>query len=636
MNLSFSALRGAPSRLLLGLALLAGLTAARLPSVVDEAVGMRNRTAGAQLLDDAARDASGTERAWLQLYAAELHRLAGDADARAAFAAIVEQDPDSPAREPAQLGLAVIDAQAAPSGNTLAALGLFSDKNVPDTLNADRYLLLARARAEAGDADAARSFGAKAEKYAADHKDVSRRVAKGLATLDAPTEPAATKGPADLQAIERVRAAIAAGDLAKAGELGAAFAKDFPDSPFAAEAGWAQRRADGGARPDPLLVAVLLPSSGTYAIPAQSLRTAFELGNEHAGSPVRLAFFDTAGSPDQCVKVLEQAVIRQGASVVLGPLLKDEAAKCAPAAQAMHVPMITLTSSEEVLAAGDQVYRAFPSTEQLVDALVDEAYDVRGLKRYAILAPTTPFGENVTRVFTAAVTSRGGTVNATVTYDPNAKDFRAPAKVLGKKDYKARAGEFSRLRSEAERKRQDPDKVVLPPLIDYDAIFIPDSYQRVALIASALAFEEFPVGRFRAHAEDTPLPLLGLNAWNNDELARRGGNYVLDSIFVDAFDPHGTDAPTNRFVDAWRDRSQADPTVVEAAAYDTIRLVGAACALGGDHAAALAKVELPDPVSGAVKFGEDRQVVRKWELLTVTKEGIRPLSAPEAAPDGGN
>ena len=134
-----------------------------------------------------------------------------------------------------------------------------------------------------------------------------------------------------------------------------------------------------------------------------------------------------------------------------------------------------LTSSEEVLAAGDQVYRAFPSTEQLVDALLDESLDVRGLKRYAVLSPTTPFGENAARIFTAAVTARGGTVNAAVTYDPSAKDFRAPAKVLGKKDYKARAGEFSRLRSEAERKKLDPDKVVLPPLIDYDAIFIPDS-----------------------------------------------------------------------------------------------------------------------------------------------------------------
>ena len=114
----------------LGLALLGTLCAARLPSAVDEAVGMRNRTAGAEMLDGAAKDATGSDRAWLLLYAAELHRLAGDEGARAAFAAIAAEEPASPAREAAQLGLAVIDAQGSPSGNTLASLALFADKNV--------------------------------------------------------------------------------------------------------------------------------------------------------------------------------------------------------------------------------------------------------------------------------------------------------------------------------------------------------------------------------------------------------------------------------------------------------------------------------------------------------------------------
>ena len=44
-----------------------------------------------------------------------------------------------------------------------------------------------------------------------------------------------------------------------------------------------------------------------------------------------------------------------------------------------------------------------------------------------------------------------------------------------------------------------------------------------AMVASALAFEEFPVGKFRPKRDMTPVTLLGLNAWNNEELARRGG-----------------------------------------------------------------------------------------------------------------
>jgi hypothetical protein len=178
--------------------------------------------------------------------------------------------------------------------------------------------------------------------------------------------------------------------------------------------------------------------------------------------------------------------------------------------------------------------------------------------------------------------------------------------------------------------------VVLPPLIDYDAIFIPDSYQRVALIASALAFEEFPVGRFRPHQGDKALPLLGLNAWNNDELARRGGNYVLDSIFIDAFDARAQDLPVDNFLSAWRERGKGDPTVVEAVAYDTARLLAQAVASGGEPLAALYSARLADPVAGTIGFGADRQIQRAWRLLTVTKEGIRPLQPPlPTEPDAG-
>lgn len=612
-------------------ALLAGATP-RLPSVIEDAASMRNRAAGADLLQGAAEQASPADAPWLLLHAAELRRLAGDAaGARALYQRVTDEFASSAAKDPATLGIAVVDAGDAASGNTLATLALIADANVPDTLNADRYLLLARAKhAEGAAASAVRALSDKAVRYSAEARDVSKRITKAVAELDAdaPAAPAAPQGPADLPAIEAIRAAVLKGDLPRAGALADEFAKSYPDSPFAAEAAYAKRRAESGMAPVPRRVAVLLPATGSYAIPGESLRAAIELGNRKAGSPLDLVFLDTAGSADQCVKVLEEAALRKGASVILGPLLKEEALKCAPVAQAIHVPMITFTSSEEVLAAGDQVYRAFPSTEQQVEALLAETYDVRGVKRYAILHPTTPFGENAARVFTDAVTKRGGTVTARQSYDPAAKDFRAPVKLLGKKDYKARASEYARLRRDAEDAKQDPDKVVLPPIIEFDALFIPDSYQRVALIASALAFEEFPVGRFRPHREDTPIPLLGLSAWNNDDLARRGGSYVMDSIFVDAFDARSKDPAVAAFLDAWEELGKGDATVVEAVGYDTTRLVAAAVAAGGDPGAALRNARLPDPVAGTQAFGEDRQAARRWRLLTVTKEGIRPLQPP--------
>ncbi len=600
---------------------------APLPTSVTKALESKNREAAAVQLERAAVHADSVDTPWNLLYAAELRRLTGEPElARAHFSEVVTRYSSSIARDPALLGLAVIDAAGAPGGNVLATLGLIADTGVPDTLNAERYLLLAQVKRASG---ASRSevlrLTRRASAYAPVDSEISARVAAFLGA--APATEALSTEPADLVAIRAVRAAVLTGRFEAVPELAAPFTTALVDSPFAREAAFALQRAEKGTRVDPALVAVLLPLTGAYALPGESLRAAIELGNVKAGNSLRLVFLDTTGSPEKSVEALKLATLEQGAGLVLGPLLREEALACAPVAQAIHVPLVTLTSSEEVLAAGDQVYRAFPSTEQLIGALLAETYDVRGLHRYAILSPTTPFGENAARVFADAVAGRGGAIAARVTYAIDQKDFRSTAKILGNKDYKARANEFYTIQQAAKRAGGDPAKSVLPPLIDYDAIFIPDSYQRVALLASALAFEEFPVGRFRPHKEDKPVILLGLNAWNNEELVRRGGTYVQDSIFVDAFDPRAATADDFRL--AWKEHGKGDATVVEAVAYDTTRLLAAAVQAGGDPIAALQAARLEDPVAGTRSFGADRQVARDWRLLTVTREGIRPLAPPE-------
>ena len=359
------------------------------------------------------------------------------------------------------------------------------------------------------------------------------------------------------------------------------------------------RRADAAIPTDPRKVVILLPLSGSYAPPAQSLKAAMELANSQARSPSTLLFVDTAGKAEQCVTGLEKAVIEHGAAVAIGPLLKEEAATCAPTAQALRVPMVVLTTSAEPLGAGDQIFHTWPSTEAQIEALLDEAQVRRGLSRFAIMSPRTSFGDNAARAFEAGVKRRGGTVPRLTSYAPETNDFRAAAKAVGK-----------------------------PPgaaTVDYDALFIPDGYQHVALIAAALAFAELPVGRFRPRSSDVPIMLLGLNAWNNDDLARRGGAYVEDSIFVDAFDARSAEPATVSFVTAWSDRGTGAPSSVEAIGYDTLRIVQVAQARGGDLAAALAQARLADPVSGLRGFLANRDADREWRLLTVTRDGIAPL-----------
>ena len=574
--------------------------------------------------------------AWALLYAAEERRLNGEARAaRTHFEEVAANFPSSSAKDAAKLGMAVIDAGGHASGNTLATLHLYNGTNIPASLDADRWLLIAGAEAADHKPEEARTALKKAVASARgtrDEKRITRAADEARATLPSIKEAAPEAGnlPPDLAAISRVRTALNEARFADAKSAAQAFLADFPDSPLRREADYAVQRAEAKVTPDRHTVALLLPLTGDYAIPAANLKAAVEMG---LGDKTKILTHDTAGKGDTCVAALEKAVLVEGASAVIGPLTKDESLPCAAAAQALHVPMLTLTTSEDVMSAGDQVFRTSASTGQQIKALLDEVNGKRLMKRFAILHPKNGFGENAAKVFAAEVAVRGGEIAVDIGYDPESKDFRALGKELGRKDYKARSGEFYRVKQEIERAGGDPEKATLPPLIDFEALFIPDGYQRAALIAAALGFEEFPVGSFRPKRESTPLPLLGLNAWNNDEWARRGGKFVIDSIFVDAFDARVQDPAVVHFVEAWHARGEGDPTAVEATGYDTARLL--AVALESDNpdvASAIRAAELRDPVAGTLGIGEDRQARREWRLLTVAKAGIGPLGVPELLP----
>lgn len=619
----------------LGFALAAGL-----PAVVKKAESSASPATAAALLDESLPGASQDDQGWILLYAAEYRRLAGEAGpAREGFQKIAADFGGHPAREPAKVGLAVIDAKDRAGGNTLATLELIAETGVPGTLNADRWLLVARARFDSGEQGKGRDALRRAEASARggfSQKRIATAATELRSKAAAPTPAAPPDSrPADLIAIDSIRAELAANKFAEARTKAEGFATAYPDSPFVTEAAYAKRRAEKQVGTDRGLLAVVLPLTGEYALPGGQLRDAIKLAAETRGG-YRVKTFDTGGTADGCTKAVEQAVLLEGAAAILGPLTKDESVGCAATAQALHTPMITFTTADDPLAGGDQIFRAFPSVAEQVTVLLDDLMGRRGWTTFAIANPRTAFGETASRSFQSQVEARGGKVTATAPYDASATDFRSVGKVLGQKDYKARASEFSSTKAAISRAGGDPSKATLRPLIDYSAIFVPDGYQRAALLASALAFEEFPVGTFRPRQDDVPVGLVGLNAWNNPEWPRRGGDYVRDSIFVDAFWASDQAAATRAFVSRWRDRGKGDPTVVEAIGWDAVSVVAAAIeAEGGDIAANLLTVDVAENVSGLRGFLPERTPRRDWIVLTVAAAGIAPLyAAPPAAGNG--
>lgn len=616
------------------------------PAAVADALaeGRTDRMAAIAALEGRAAElpATAPEAAWWRLAAGEQRRLAGDAGvARQWFTQVVEQHPTHPAKAAAQLGLALVNAEDGLSGNEAASLQLLAEKGALDTQNADRFRLLARDAQDSGSSPAkVKEYALKALSFAAADPAVEARVRRDLSPLlppppaDAPPPPDG-KG-AEESAVDRVRAALDGRRFDEVARLGDSFLSAWPDSPWAAEVRFAQKRAAAGDPATAGRVGVLLPLTGEYAPAGKRIQQAIQLANSRTGNKLDLVFEDAAGDGPALVARMERLVLEKGVVAFLGPVLKENVLDAARAAQVMRVPLVALSQGQDPAAAGPWAFRGFVSVEQQVDALVAHAMGQRGFQRFAIVHPESAYGDATRAAFVAAVEKRGGTVARVVSYPEDARDHLAAARRLGLKDPKAQAAELGRLRREAAAKGADPAKVVLPPSIDFDAIFIPDGWRKVALVAGALAYEEFPIGTFRPHRGATALPLLGLAGWNDPGLIDAGGQYVQNSIFVDAFSIHDDAPGAQSFVTVYEDAHGRAPGVVDALAYDTARLLSLAATLAGpDREAlrrALSDVSLSDPAAGGRRFGPNREIERNMVVLTISGTRIREWTGEPAVP----
>ena len=594
------------------------------------------------ILEDYIADGGNAElMPWVTIEAGEQRRLSGDPDsAREHFERVARTWPEHAAKDAAILGLALLAYDAGnASGNSEATLGLVGDDVAPPTMNADRYRLLALAAASEGKEPG--PLVRQATEYGKDDPVTANRVYTTLAHLmpEDAEAPEATVEDGDLAAINRAWAALQADDFERATELAASLQSTYPDSVYVDEAAWVTKRAQARDPYDNRRIGVLLPLSGKYEPPGKQLKEALQMAVEDSGGSVQLVFRDTEGDPEKAAQLFEDLVLQDGVAAVVGPLLTPCAEAVAPHAQAAHVPLISLSQASDLTQDRDWVFRTWPTPELQVEGLLDYVMDKEGMTSFAMMAPDTDYGRAARDAFVSGVESRGGSVTAVVLYDPTQTDFRKDAEKLGRKDYESRQSELWTLRKEAEERGDDPSKVVLPPTVDFDAIFIPDSHTRVALVASALAYEEFAIGNFYPAKEADPVPLLGLNGWHNDELFKRGGLYVHNALFVDAY--HAGDEQVKGWREDFRNIEGREPSVLDAVGYDTGRLVSVASRMDAvsreDWREALRGAQLSRPISGSTQFDDNGELDRRYYVFTIKRDrGIRlvhPLPPPEEAPE---
>ncbi len=288
------------------------------------------------------------------------------------------------------------------------------------------------------------------------------------------------------------------------------------------------------------LLDVLLLASGSRCGPAPTGPPC----DVAVGGP-RLVVRDTRSDPEVVGELIRDLVTDPDTVGVVGPVQRDVVEAAVEALGASDLPLMPITL-ELPDHEGASVFRVMGSNEREVAAIAQHAIDVLGVERFAILAPDIPYGVALADLFERDVRALGGRIVAREAYDPKGFDPRALVGRLG------HMGPFQ-------------------------ALFIPDSHRRVALLVSHMASAGWWSVRFgdRPPRSKTrrlrPVQLLGTSAWYDPRLLRSAGPNLEGALIPTWCFLQDPDLAW--FGDAVTSGAGRSPTCLDGFAWDAFRLL---------------------------------------------------------------
>ena len=341
------------------------------------------------------------------------------------------------------------------------------------------------------------------------------------------------------------------------------------------------------------VIGVMLPLSGRHAYVGSVVKNSIMLAA--AGiTGVKLVFFDTRGSAERARKGVAQLVTKSRAVAILGPLFKSASWAAAGQAQLLQVPLFTLSIREGITTIGPYVFRNNLTLSRMGTAMARYAFKELSLRHFAVFYPNDRFGWIQVHAFWTEIERLGGKMVGAESYARDSTDFEAPAKrLVGRYYLEARPlwKKLSRgLRDVGSRwaRQRLMKKLVksLPPIVDFDAIFIPDDYRVASLIAPSLAQQDVEVKLHYPFWERQVVriykkrkrvlkfvQLLGTSGWNNSNIFKREPRHVVGSVFCVRFFAERKSALVGNFIKNYQKAYGRPPADIAAYAYDSARML---------------------------------------------------------------
>jgi ABC-type branched-subunit amino acid transport system substrate-binding protein len=365
-------------------------------------------------------------------------------------------------------------------------------------------------------------------------------------------------------------------------------------------------RAAAPSDANPAAVGALLSLSGrARRVGEQALRGLMLAANLPAQGPKppnapTIVFRDDGGDPERAVQAVNELVSQHRVIAIVGPLDAQVAMAAGARAQELGVPLLALTPAGTPNAIGDMVFRYFPTPQAEARALA-RAAKARGARTYAVLYPETAYGKAMLEAFGKEALAAGLAQGPLQSYASGATSFGTEAGALEKQSF--------------------------------DALFVPDSAQQLALIAPALAAAGLWSGTGPAHEGTSAragkrggeskttrsIVLVAPSVAFDPNLPKLAGRYLQGAMFSVPFDPLSGSAPVPQFVQKFQEAFGSSPDMFAAFAHDAYRLVRGAIDAGATTRESLAE-KLPNTkdsaaVTGTNGFTSNREAAEPTRVI---------------------
>jgi len=297
-------------------------------------------------------------------------------------------------------------------------------------------------------------------------------------------------------------------------------------------------------------IGVILPLTGKFSTIGEHILKGLELGLKmyEPASPFEI-FVEDIGEEEVKIVHRFKNLVEKGVSVIVGPPSTLIARIIAPYANLSKTLFITFSLDEPIVENNPYLVRFFISKKRLAFALADYIIDELSIKNMAIFYPDDSYGGDMTNFFWDEFSERGGEIRGIEGYMPNQKDFSEEIKKVTGLYYVEEREEF--------KKGIEVKKI--PPVVDFEGIFIPDTIKVLSYLIPQ--FEFFDV-------DTQKLYFFGTYLWDVPEISKIPKKFKNNIIFVTGFNPYSDRAETKEFINKFLSVYKENPNIFSAYASD--------------------------------------------------------------------